>query len=86
MTAHVYESDLVASNAQRAYLIGYLLGITETLIACQPDTVAPSLRVRLQEIYPLIQKEFYPCTKSSSGSESGAPSPWPPSPSAQSST
>ncbi|HET9376394.1 MAG TPA: hypothetical protein VFO40_15580 [Chthoniobacterales bacterium] len=52
MSAHVYEESVIQSNATRAFLIGYLLGIIH-------EINDPAANKRLEEIYPLIDKEFY---------------------------
>lgn len=59
---HVVEDELIRSNALRAYLVGYLLGVTNEAIGRLRDldeAGAAGLAARLKEIYPLIEKEFY---------------------------
>jgi hypothetical protein len=59
---HVVEEELVRSNALRAYLVGYLMGLSWEAINClkedRPEAAA-HLQGRLDELYPLIEKEFY---------------------------
>lgn len=62
MTVHVVEEELIRSNATRAFLVGYLLGISCDAIARLRAHNEPStqeLQARLEELYPLIEKEFY---------------------------
>jgi hypothetical protein len=66
MSVHVTDDELVRSNAQRAYLVGYLMGIVHTaqnLLEPEHPEVAEAMKSRLTEIYPLIQAEFYPTTQ-----------------------
>ena len=59
---HVVEEELIRSNALRAYLVGYLLGVTNEAIGRLRDENeegAAVLAARLKEIYPLIEQEFY---------------------------
>jgi hypothetical protein len=59
---YAVEEELVRSNALRAYLIGYLLGLSYEAIhelGRVDSGEAERLRERLQELYPLIEKEFY---------------------------
>ncbi len=57
---HVVEDELIRSNALRAYLVGYLLGISHEAIGrLKDERAALDLGERLKELYPLIEKEFY---------------------------
>jgi len=59
---HVVEDELIRSNALRAYLVGYLLGLTHEAIGRlrrEDEEGAADLAARLAEISPLIEKEFY---------------------------
>jgi hypothetical protein len=63
MSVHVTDDALVRSNAQRAYLVGYLIGIVhsvQALLEADHPEVASAIQERLSDIYPLIQAEFYP--------------------------
>jgi hypothetical protein len=63
MSVHVTDDALVRSNARRAYLVGYLMGIVHTaqnLLEPDHPEVAAAIQSRLAEIYPMIQAEFYP--------------------------
>jgi hypothetical protein len=58
----VLEVDLVVSNAKRSFIVGYLLGIITAFkhsAATSDKALADGIDERLQEIYPLIEKEFY---------------------------
>ena len=59
---HVVEDELIRSNALRAYLVGYLIGLTNGAIERLKqidEAAAIDLTQRLAEIHPLIEKEFY---------------------------
>jgi hypothetical protein len=57
------EEELIRSNALRAFIVGYLLGLTWDAISTVADVAdnenAARLTERLKELYPLIEKEFY---------------------------
>jgi hypothetical protein len=59
---HVVEDELIRSNAKRAFVCGYLLGLTwdavNQLRAHDSDSAA-LLQDRLDELYPLVEEEFY---------------------------
>jgi hypothetical protein len=62
MTVHVVEDELIRSNSTRAFIVGYLLGISYDAIhqlQAHNEADATLLDARLQELYPLIEKEFY---------------------------
>jgi hypothetical protein len=60
MTAQVLEIDLVKSNARRAFMIGYLLGLVHRSQAGNSDeALRREVQADLEWLLPMIEEEFY---------------------------
>jgi hypothetical protein len=60
MTAQVLELDLVKSNAQRAFIIGYLQGLVHRSIAhIESSEERQQIQHDLEWLMPMIEEEFF---------------------------